>query len=209
MAVWIYFFPFSSYFYYSKNEQNAFFEKSARSNHLTVVWLRRHRKNTRVQKKNRLKRTSKARVMAVWSFPNSQLPSIFKMLNFQTVVTFHSDVRLTQSIFWILVFSRDLFEKPIRFHWISFLFFHHISARMVKNSKRRFRENRHAQTASWWLGWVDIENIRIIKKKIAPNGRPKLELRPFEFPFSFLTLFILFKEWVKSVFWEMGSLKPP
>jgi len=138
MAVWIYFFPFSSYFYYSKNEQNSFFEKSARSNHLTVVWLRRHRKNTRVQKKNRLKRTSEARVMAVWSFPNSQPPSIFKMLNFQTVVIFDSDVRLTQSFFWILVFFRDLFEKLIRFNWISFLFFHHISARIRKTVKGVF-----------------------------------------------------------------------
>jgi len=74
MAVWISFFLFSSYFYSPKNEQKAFFEKSARSNRLKAVWLRGYRKNTQVQKKNRLKRTSEARVMAVWNFLNSRPP---------------------------------------------------------------------------------------------------------------------------------------
>jgi len=45
-----------------------FLGKSACANRVTTVWLRRDRKNTRVQKKNRVKRTYEARVMAVEIF---------------------------------------------------------------------------------------------------------------------------------------------
>ena len=75
--------------------------------------------------------------------------------------------------------------------------------------KMRFWENRHAQTAPRQLGCVDIEKIRGFKQKIASNGHPKLELWPSEFPFSFLILIPLFKEWVNCVFRKIGSLKPP
>jgi len=100
------------------------------------------------------------------------------------IVTFGSNVLLTQFFFWFLVFFRDLFVKLIRFRWISFLFFHHISTRR-RTSERRFLKNRIARTASRRFGGVDIEKIRRFEKKIGRNGRPKLELRPFESPFYF------------------------
>ena len=139
----------------------------------------RSRKNTRIQKKNRLKRTPEARVMAVWSFTNSKVPSTFKMLNFQTAVSLGSNVRLTQIFFWILVFLRELFEKSILLVRISFYFFHHVPTR-IRISKRRFLEKRLAQTAFRQFVCVDIEKIRGFKKKIASIGHPRPELWPFE-----------------------------
>ena len=131
----------------------------------------------RFKKKNRLKRTSEARVMAVWNFLNSRLPSIFKNF-FRMVVTSDSNVVSAQFFFWFLVFLRDLFEKLIPPHWISFLLFRHISM-----SKRRFSKNRLARTALRLFGCVDIEKIRRFKKKIDWNGHPRPELWPFEFTF--------------------------
>ena len=157
--------------------KKAFPEKSDRSDPVATFRLIRYRKNMQVQKKNRLKRTSEARVMAVWNFLNSRLPSIFKNF-FRMVVTSDSNVVSAQFFFWFLVFLRDLFEKLIPSHWISFLLFRHISM-----SKRRFSKNRLARTALRLIGCVDIEKIRRFKQKIDWNGHPRTELWPFEFTF--------------------------
>jgi len=59
-----------------------FLGKSASANGVTGVRLRRDRKNTRVQKKNRVKRTYEARVMAVEiSFFLSQLNSTIQRMS--------------------------------------------------------------------------------------------------------------------------------
>ena len=117
--------------------------------------------------------------MDVWSFPNSRSPSFFKVLNFQTAVTFGTNVRLTQFIFWIFVFFRYLLENVIHLPRIPFYLPHRISTR-IRNSKTRFLEKRHAQTAFRQFGCVDLEKIRGFNKKIAWNGRPRPELWPFE-----------------------------
>ena len=70
-------------------------------------------------------------------------------------------------------------EARVTAVWISILFSHLISTHL-RMCKRRFLENRLAQTALRQFGCVDIEKIRGFNRKIDWNGRPKPELWPFE-----------------------------
>ena len=94
-------------------------------------------------------------------------------------VTLGTNVRLTQFFFLIFVIFRNLLENVIHLTRISFYLPHRISTR-IRNSKTRFLEKRHAQTAFRQFGCVDLEKIREFKKKIALNGHPRPELWPFE-----------------------------
>jgi len=116
----------------------------------------------------------------LWQFEVSQIRSYLQSLRIlRKSVTSDSNVLSAQFFFWFLVFLRDLFEKLIPCHWISFLLFRHISM-----SKRRFLKNRLARTASRRLGRVDIEKIRRFKKKSPETDTRSPSYGRLSFPFS-------------------------
>jgi len=73
-----------------------------------MCFSNRSRKNTKIQKKNCVKRTSERDVTAVWKFSTLKKEGGLEFGKLQTAITRASGVRLTRFFFWFHVFFRDL-----------------------------------------------------------------------------------------------------
>ena len=68
----------------------------------------RSRKNTRIQKKDCVKRTSESKITTVWKFSILKIEGGCEFGKLQTAITRASDVRLRRFFFWTRVFFRCL-----------------------------------------------------------------------------------------------------
>ena len=68
----------------------------------------RSRKNTRIQKKDCVKRTSESKITTVWKFSILKIEGGCEFGKLQTAITRASDVRFRRFFFWTRVFFRYL-----------------------------------------------------------------------------------------------------
>ena len=193
---------FSSHFYSYKNERNAFSEKSARSNRLTTFRTRRYRKNTLVQKRNRLKRAPEARVMAVWiSFLFSHLISTHLRMSktrflknplAQTALRQFVCVGIEKIRRFKKKIARNGLPKPELWPFEVSQIPGYLQSFRIFSNDRNFRLERPFDAIFFLIPLIFARSI--------------WETHPLSLNFLF-TFFIVF-QWVKGVLWKNGSLKP-
>jgi len=144
-----------------------------------MTFSNRSRKNTKIQKKNCVKRTFVPTVTAVWKFSTLKKEGGLEFGKLQTAISRASGVRLTRFFFWIRVFFRYLRNQTASRRFARADFAKNVFYWFLYEQKRAEGEKREFGQGGW-VFQIDLEKIRGIKKKIASNGRPSRELRPFE-----------------------------